>query len=78
MKINKTYKFHNSTWWDDSGCSCCEPTEMVCWNSEEIPHSLHSKQGCYAAALASVSEQLTEERAKQILDSLGVKLEFID
>lgn len=48
----KTYEYTDDSWWDDNGCSCCEPLLMPCYNLLDIEtYSCHSEEDCYRQAL---------------------------
>lgn len=52
----KKYYFTDDSWWDSSGCSCCEATLMEAYNSEDTDPSLgssHSIAECYVQAVAT-------------------------
>lgn len=54
----KTYYFLDDSWWDDNGCSCCEPIQMECYNIDTLEHpdifqngSAHSLEDCWRQVL---------------------------
>lgn len=56
--MSKLYVFTDDSWWDDNGCSCCEPHLMPCFNIDReyhpnftVNHSCHSEEECWESVL---------------------------
>ena len=73
------FTFTDDSWWDDNGCSCCEPILMACYNSDDTEPSLgsaHSTEDCYAQALITfkgydnISDDHMSEIYQMSLDEL--------
>ena len=50
----RTFTFTKDSYWDSRGCSCCEPTLMEAYNSEDTDPNLgtaHDEPECYMQAL---------------------------
>lgn len=78
--INKHYNFNDDSWYDNPGCSCCEPILMEAYNCDEpelsglgTSHSLSSIAYNLAYANELISEndyyflELTDEEISNIL-----------
>jgi len=86
------FYFTNDSWWDSPGCSCCEPTLMEAYNSEDTDPSLgtaHSELDCYIQAIASVLIKrggyyvdscalylLTEDEVYSLCKVMGIEVEI--
>lgn len=75
--IGKHYVFTDESWWDDNGCSCCDPLEMTYYNCDEPElagmGSATSEEGI-VLILAVVCNIITQEQ----FDEDGVTADQVD
>lgn len=92
--MSKTYTFHKNSWWDSPGCSCCDPTEMVYYESNDTDPTLgtpHSEEDCYVGAIVSylgrdlISDEVlynlyefSFEKLLALSEKLGIIVEIVE
>jgi len=92
--VKTRYTFVQGVEWASIGCSCCESTEMVYYNSDDTDPSLgtaSSEGHCYQQALITamgrtdISDELEDaiscldrKSLLQITENLGIIVEIIE
>lgn len=64
------YTFYEDSWWDYNGCSCCDPSWMEAYNSDDTLCGMgtaHSEEDCYIQAILT---ELGEGYSTETADSL--------
>lgn len=93
MTEQKTITFYKETYYTSKGCDCCEPDEIIVWNTdpEEYPvnGSCHSREECYISALDYFGYPIremtndccwdyTEDELESVAREYGIVLDFVE
>lgn len=77
----KTITIYEDSWWDDNGCDCCEPMEMVYFTSDELSYTPSSEEYCLVDLLEKYNPLLEAEMKvlfdEETIETLMDNMDFL-